>query len=251
MIKTLDTYLDLCTQVYELSKPTPPNDAYQFYRNYVRNAKGLVLEPMCGTGRFLLPLLAEGFNVHGFDASKHMVDALLAKAKLQNLQPNVWEGFAENLDNKQKYQLIFIPAGSFGLITDHDAIKATLRAFYDHLADDGILLFEAETLKAAPEAGIWRGFKWQRPDGKMLLLSMFSTLEGNLCSSVGKYELVKGNQIIQTEIEEYKVKLYEPEELTTLLKLCGFKEINLIKAFDKNQIPDNDDEVIIYECRKA
>ncbi|WP_279611726.1 hypothetical protein [Candidatus Sarmatiella mevalonica] len=33
MKKALDTYLSLCTQVYELSKPTPPSDAYAFYRN--------------------------------------------------------------------------------------------------------------------------------------------------------------------------------------------------------------------------
>lgn len=56
----LDTYLDLCTQVYELSKPIPPEDAYAFYRSYVADYKGPILEPMCGTGRFLLPLIEEG-----------------------------------------------------------------------------------------------------------------------------------------------------------------------------------------------
>lgn len=68
MDKTLDTYLSLCTEVYDLSKPNPPEDAYAFYRVYAMKANGPILEPMCGTGRFLLPLLEEGFNVHGFDA---------------------------------------------------------------------------------------------------------------------------------------------------------------------------------------
>lgn len=35
MIKKLDTYLDLCSIVYDLSKPIPPEDAYNFYRFYV------------------------------------------------------------------------------------------------------------------------------------------------------------------------------------------------------------------------
>lgn len=52
MTKSLDTYLDLCTQVYDLSKPTPPQDAYDFYLSYVRETNGPILEPMCGTGRF-------------------------------------------------------------------------------------------------------------------------------------------------------------------------------------------------------
>lgn len=55
-MKTIDTYRDLCTQVYDLSKPEPPEEAYTFYRVYASNAKGPILEPMCGTGRFLLPL---------------------------------------------------------------------------------------------------------------------------------------------------------------------------------------------------
>lgn len=72
-MKKLDTYISLCTEVYDLSKPKPPEDAYAFYRSYVKEAKGLVLESMCGTGRFLIPLLEEGFDVQGFDASNHML----------------------------------------------------------------------------------------------------------------------------------------------------------------------------------
>jgi hypothetical protein len=34
--KTLDTYLGLCTEVYELSKPDVPRDAYAFYREYAK-----------------------------------------------------------------------------------------------------------------------------------------------------------------------------------------------------------------------
>jgi SAM-dependent methyltransferase len=114
-VKKLDTYLDLCTQIYDLSKPTPPEDAYNFYRNYLKNAKGLILEPMCGTGRFLIPFMEEGFYIRGFDASAHMLEALLAKAKLKNLKPNVSQGFVENLivDSIRRYlKLLFEKAKS-------------------------------------------------------------------------------------------------------------------------------------------
>ena len=101
-MKKLDTYLSLCTEVYDLSKPTPPEDAYAFYRSYAIQAKGPILEPMCGTGRFLIPLLAEGFNVHGFDASDHMLEVLHTKARAQNLQATVWKDFVEDLKNLEK-----------------------------------------------------------------------------------------------------------------------------------------------------
>lgn len=86
MDKTLDNYLSLCTEVYELSKPNLPEDAYAFYRDYAIKANAPILQPMCGYRPFfLLTLIEEGFNVHGFDASKHMLKVLYAKAKAKNL----------------------------------------------------------------------------------------------------------------------------------------------------------------------
>ncbi len=248
-MKQLDTYLSLCTEVYDLSKPNPPEDAYAFYRDYVMRANGSILEPMCGTGRFLLPLLEEGFNVHGFDASDHMLKALHAKANAKNLEPTIWKGFVEDLKRPEKYNLIFIPSGSFCLIIDPVAVKAALQTLYDHLSDDGVLLFEGETLKAVPPLDVWRGSVWRKPNGQMIMLSQLATMEGNVCNSIGKYELIHNNSIIHIEIEELKVRIYDRLELTEILNSCGFK-VRAIKAFDSSATPDENDESVVYECRK-
>lgn len=55
--------------------------------------------------------------MYGFDASEHMLEALHAKAKPKNLEPKGLEGFVEDLKRPEKYNLIFIPSGSFCLIT--------------------------------------------------------------------------------------------------------------------------------------
>lgn len=249
-MKKLDTYLSLCTQVYDLSKPNPPEDAYAFYRSYVMKVNGPILEPMCGTGRFLLPLIEEGFDIHGFDASEHMLEALRAKANAKNLKPEVWKGFVEDLKKPEKYQLIFIPSGSFCLIIDSAAVQSALQTFYDHLSNDGVLLFEGETHKAVPQLDVWRGSVWHKPDGQMIMLSQLATLKGKVCNSICKYELVHSNSIIHTKVEELKVRIYDPHELIETLKSCGFKNIRTIKAFDSNATPDEHDEAIVYECRK-
>lgn len=248
-MKQLDTYLSLCTEVYNLSRPNPPKGAYDFYRDYAIKANGPILEPMCGTGRFLLPLLKDGFNVHGFDASDYMLEALRAKANAKNLEPIVWKCFLENLKRSEKYNLIFIPSGSFCLIVDTSAVKAALKSLYDHLSDDGVLLFESETLKAVPALGVWRGSVWHKPNGQIIMLSQLATMNGNVCNSYGKYELIDNNSVIHTEIEEYKVRIYDHHELTEILKSCGFK-VRTIKAFDGSAIPDENDESVVYECRK-
>jgi SAM-dependent methyltransferase len=250
MNKILDTYLSLCTDVYELSKPNPPEDSYAFYRDYAMKANGPILEPMCGTGRFLLPLLEEGFNIHGFDASDHMLQSLYVKAKAKNLDATVWKGFVEDLNHPEKYNLIFIPSGSFCLIIDPTQVEKALKTIYAHLSDDGIFLFEAETLKAVPERGIWMGSIWPKPNGQKIILSVLTTLKDGISTSLCKYELMEAGKIIHTEIEELRVRIYEHNQLMELLKAAGFKHIRTLKAFDQSSRPANQDESIVYECRK-
>lgn len=252
IMKKLDTYLDLCTQVYDLSKPNPPKDAYEFYRSYVASAKGAILEPMCGTGRFLLPLLEEGFDIHGFDAGEHMLKALYSKAKSRNLKPDVWQGFVKELKKPEKYNLIIIPAGSFGLIIDLEESIEALKIFYEHLNDDGALVFEVETLKSIPsQSGIWRASVWQRKDNKTIIANFLDLpLEDDVGTTICKYELVEGNRIIQAEVEFLKVRIYDPNQIIKMLKNVGFKEVKILKAFDKISNSDENDEVIVCECRK-
>jgi len=247
----LDTYLGLCTDVYELSKPECPSDAYAFYREYAKAARGLILEPMCGTGRFLLPLLEEGFDIYGFDASHFMLAKLHKKAKAKKLEPKVWHGFAENLNRIEKYDLIFIPSGSFCLITDEEKAKIILTAFYNHLTDSGTLLFEAETMASVPELGNWRGSIWPKDNEQTIVLSQLVTYESGICRSLGKYELIQGNKITCTEIEEYKIRIYDQARLIAILKFAGFKHIRILKAFDTSQEPNEKDESVVYECRKS
>lgn len=215
-----------------------------------RLAPDTILEPMCGTGRFLLSLIEDGFDVHGFDTSDHMLAVLHAKAKPTNLKPTVWKGFVEDLTSSEKYNLIFIPSGSFCLIIDLEQVEQSLKTIYDHLSDDGVFLFEAETMQAVPQEGIWRGSLWPKPNGQKIILSQLSTMQDGICTSICKYELMEAGNIIHTEIEELRVKIYRQDQLLEMLKAAGFKHIKTIKAFDRSSAPTEQDESIVYECRK-
>jgi hypothetical protein len=83
-----------------------------------------------------------------------MLDVLKDKAEGMEIKPNVWQSAASEIPGDKLYPLVFIPSGSFGLITDPDGITTTLKSFYDHLDDSGTLIFEAETKHAVPELGI-------------------------------------------------------------------------------------------------
>ena len=243
-------YLDLCTQFYELNRPKPPEGAYPFYKSYASEAKGLILEPMCGSGRFLLPLLKDGYKVEGLDLSEHMLSCLREKAKNMGLEPNIWQSLAEEIPEGKSYSLIFIPGISFCFINDTNEIRNTLKSFYKHLDDDGVFVFEIGTKDCIPPLGVWNGATHTRPDGKMLLRYTCISLDKDICSCVCKFELVDDNKVVQTEVEEYRFKVYEHQQLLNLLDEACFKNVKVMKAFDRNSKPEKGDKTIVYECRK-
>jgi hypothetical protein len=75
-------------------------------------------------------------------------------------------------------------------------------------------------------------------------------MQDDICTSLCKYELLEAGNIIHTEIEELRVKIYEQDQLMEMLKAAGFKHIRTLKAFDQYSGPAKQDESIVYECRK-
>ncbi|HQU09310.1 MAG TPA: class I SAM-dependent methyltransferase [Opitutales bacterium] len=249
--RQLETYLGLCTQYYDLDKPIAPEEELNFYLQYAQAANGPILEPMCGTGRFLIPFMQAGLDIEGFDASPWMLEALRKKCLEQKTTPNIWEGFLQDLDSPKRYAYIFIPAASFGLITDLEEAKVSLKKIHQHLSDDGIFLFGTETPISAHPAYSNRMLSVTREDGKKIVLSLLTLpTEDQIEATACRYDLIDEDNVIHSENETFKVRLYEEQAMCDLLKQAGFTNIKAFKAFDPNQAPDAQDDAIIYECRK-
>ncbi len=247
----LELYQNLCTEWYDLDKPLPPQDELDFYLKYAQEACGPILEPMCGSGRFLIPLLHRGFEIDGFDASDFMMNSLQKRLFDLGLKANVWKGFLEDLNTEKRFDLIFIPSGSFALITDVNAAKTCLKILKNHLRKNGRLVLEMETIFAAPPTlDPVESELILRPDGKKLnLVTRPFAMEDGVAKVLCHYNLWdEDNQIIATEQEDFKIRLYTQQEFEELLKQAGFKNITKIKAFDHSKSPETDDELVIFEC---
>ena len=72
-------YGSLCSDMYEILHKQAPQDELNFYLSYAEKGKK-ILEPLCGSGRFLIPFLERGFDIYGIDLSKEMLDKLIQKA---------------------------------------------------------------------------------------------------------------------------------------------------------------------------
>lgn len=181
-----------------------------------------------------------------------MLSALTEKAHAKNLNPQVFQAFLEDLNLSEKFDLIFIPSSSIGLLLDLQQVQLALKKIYAHLAPGGTFVFEVETVKAVSrQFNLWRGSVWERKDGKYIIANFLDLpLRDNVVTTLCKYELAEGNRLIQTELEMLKVRLYDPAHLMGLLTAVGFVDIKMLKAFDTCQSAGVNDEEIVCECRK-
>lgn len=249
----LKTYRNLSSLYYHYDIPQAPAQELAFYMQYAKHAQGHILEPMCGTGNYLIPFMQAGYAIEGFDASRFMLDILNEKCRNAHIKPLVWQGFLQDLHKPYPYDLIFIPSGSFGLITDETEALQCLRVINKHLSTNGLFVFEAETMHTLPEAlNTWYQDAAYGPNNEIVVRNTFpQTPKDNVVTVICRYDLIKQQQVIQTETEDFKLRLYSKDEMIDLLNKAGFSEIRAVKAYDKTHAPDADDATIVYECRKS
>lgn len=247
-------YQRLCAELYDIDKPRVANDELLFYREYIQEANGLILEPMCGSGRFLIPFLEAGFLIEGFDASQAMLDLLLKKSRLKNLKPKVWKSMLQDLEVKENYKLIFIPDASFNLILGEEAIKLCLNNIYKHLKNGGKFVFELTTLNymKSVEVDKRKTFSVKLDNGKLISQNVFiMPFEGQKVTTKSYYELLDKKRCVEKmEVEELSFFFYDPIEMCEWLAETGFREIKRLKAFDRQQQASEEDKVMVFECLK-
>ncbi len=250
----LKTYLKLCTEFYDLEKHPHDEEALVFYMQMAQRANGPILEPMCGTGRFLIPMLQAGLDAEGFDASEYMLDAFRQKyVQISAQKAPAWQQFLQDFSNDKRYQLIFIPYGSLGLITNYDDLKKSLAVLYNHLAIDGKFIFEVETIASVPlSCGVWQRGVNTRADGSKIALSFITSYEPQIqiFQSFSRYELIVNGVIEKTEEENFQQYLFRFDELDKLFMDAGFTNVKKYQPYDSGKTVDNDAPTIIYECIK-
>lgn len=249
----LTTYLKLCTEFYDLEHHQDAQDV-AFYMDYACQAHGPILEPMCGTGRFLIQMLQAGFDIEGFDASPHMLNALEQKYKaITNKKPPVWQQFVQDFSSDKRYKLIFVPYGSWGLMTSLEDSKHSLAAMYHHLLPGGKFIVEIETVASVPQpCGIWRRGVHKRADGSLVAINTLTSYDPTtqIFRSICRYESIVQGAVVATETEDFLQYLHRFVEMDDLLANAGFTSIQKYQDYKKTPATDPNAPLIIYECTK-
>lgn len=246
----LNNYKSLCTEFYDIDKPNAPKNALSYYLSVAKSSVQPVLEPMCGTGRFLLPMLEEGINIEGTDASAEMLKSCKNKCRDKNLNPVLHYQKIQELMLSRKYGMAFIPSGSFGLITDLIEVSESLKRIHNCLLPEGKLLIETETPYTPVQYEIINVREALRDSNSRIILTSKTRydLKENIETIDCDYKNFKNGELVSSENETIKVRHYSVSEFQELLKSAGFSEISAFKPYSELTATDKD-EMVLFRCR--
>ena len=240
-------YGSLCTEMYEILHKEAPQEELSFYLSFAE--KGMkILEPLCGSGRFLIPFLERGFDISGIDLSAEML------AKLNEKAPNakVFQKDILEYDSTEKYDYIFISSGSVSLFTDMDLCKKILHKMKDLLKKDGRFIFAVDTIadKCPNNSDYKTSISVKTKEGYELILKGKNYYDEKTHTqySPSIYELYDGAKLLQQEKMDFQTLLYELGEIEPYLREIGFTKLNVYSSYDKKIAENNLTEMFLYEC---
>jgi len=228
--------------MYEILHPEAPNDELDFYLSYAEKNM-VILEPMCGTERFLVPFLEHGYNIEGMDSSFEMLAKLNAKAP----DSKFYNCDILNPDIKEKYDYIFISSGSVSLFTDMNDCRKLLQSIRKLMKKNGIFVFAVDTLACRCSDNTSISVKTK--EGFELILKSNNHYDEKTHTqySPGIYELYDGEKLLQQESMDFQTHLYDVGEIDPYLREAGFTHIKAYSSYER--APQNkDSEMILYEC---
>ncbi len=249
----LKPYKRLCTQYYDLDKPAPPANELAWLKKHLQESKR-VLEPMSGSGRFLVPLKQAGIEIFGFDNSSAMIQACKEHCKKVEISDDFYslDSF-ETFIPTVKFSHVMIPSGSFCLLLDQSEAKKALNNIFQWLSPGGKLIFDVEMIDSLPSVEGIPSISWvETTDKSLITLSSASRFNqsSKIQTTLNKYELWKEGKIFETELEEFKLRLYSKHEIISLVREAGFTCQSISVPYTESPAKDHEGYIQLQCVKK-
>jgi len=246
-------YGSIAAEIYDIDKPFGALPDTAFHLERLTGVAGPILEPACGSGRTLVPLLEAGLDVAGFDLSAEMLDRCKARCAERGHAPDLRLQRFEDFAYESAFAAIIVPAGSFTLIDDFAVAMDVLRRFHANLAAGGLLVLDIQPLSSLAASGEDRR-SWTAENGDLL------TVEGNrqatdwLAQTASyriRYERWRDGALIESQLEPMAQRFWGREEFAMALGVAGFGDIRVIGGYDRRRAPRRNDRVLTFEATRA
>ena len=210
------------------------------YRNFAQLRSGTLLELACGSGRLLLPLAGDGYELMGVDSSASMLK--LAQEALEQA------GLAERcrlvqqdictMELGQTFSMAFVALGSFAHLSSRRQQQQALASIRAHLTVGGLFILDisnADVRYMEHLSGqVLHQGTWPQEDGTMVthFVSPASSTTQHLLELTHFYDVhIQGGPVQRTVITTH-LYLFERAEMELLLERAGFAIKDIYGDYD-------------------
>jgi SAM-dependent methyltransferase len=212
-----------------------------------------ILELACGTGRVLLPLAQQGYEVTGVDTSPAMLAIARRKIAAQGLTDRVTlvEQDMRDLKLAGRFNLVFVAVNSFMHLRTSDDQMAALCCIYQHLTPGGLVLLDLfqpdlgrlldargqvvlDKVMADPDTG-HRLMKFHTQTVDLVQQTIYVTFLVD--------ELGDEGQVRRT-VFPFSMRYLFRSELELLLRRTGFKVEAIYGSYDLEEFSADSDKMI-------
>jgi SAM-dependent methyltransferase len=248
-------YGPLCAEFYDLTKPVDGHYAdVPYYLRRLAGIRGRVLEVAVGTGRLMVPLLRAGVQVDGIDSSPEMLSYCRRNCQAAGHEATLYCGALEHMDLPNRYDAIVITFGSFMLFSEPAEATAALDRMKRHLVPGGRVYLDVD----APLAGA------SRPDPRAPRRVVSHCLDGSTIVLVDtaapedtidrierrilSYEKEKDGRVESQEVQDFRLRHYELDEVAALLADAGFVNVDVCGDYSQEIPAANAQQWLCYSA---
>ena len=254
----------LVARWWALFRDSGPEFAY--FRRFVEEGQP-ALDVACGTGRLLVPYVAEGLDVDGVDVSTDMVALCRESADAVGATPALHCQAMHELHLPRRYRTVYL-CGGLGLGSTRQQDQEALRRLHDHLEPGGRLVLDNEVPYS--DASTWtywpigaRGGlpQTEQPpaerqlgqDGHEYALQSrvlgLDPLQQQVSYEIHAFQWREGT-LVAEERHRLTVNLYFRDELVMMLERAGFTDVQVRGEYNDLE-PTADDDFLVYLATRA
>lgn len=216
-----------------------------FYENSIKG--GTIIDLACGTGSMSIPLLKKGYRVIGIDLSDEMLE--IASQRLLDISNNfsLRKGKMQNFSLEEEADACICCLDSINHLNSIDEVEMTFNCVYSSLKDNGIFIFDVNTIYKHQEILAGNTFIFDEDDYYLvwdnepiddrtvrIIMDIF-------CYNGASYDRYN---------EDFRETAYSVDELVELLQNAGFETINVYDELTYES-PKKNSERLYFVCKKG
>ena len=231
-------------------------DDLQLYSRLADTYGDPIFDVGCGTGRVLLHLAQEGYQVNGIDDSREMLNRLDNKLKaLPHLRDNLnyIQGDILQMPTDQRYKLVLLTYNALMHFHTQPIQMMLLDKLHAITAQDGLLVLDlpnaGETFATQETDAILLDREFIEPEtGHLIMLQSHSYLDRTtqLLHVTWIYDEIAGDGALKRLRVPHVLRYFFFPEIKLLLERCNFRIEGVYGSTDEDPFEDGCERMVIY-----